>query len=54
MANNFVYLVLPPVLVPRQTMEPPAEYPSFAPYPVPENTTLQIQEPVKSPGMFIC
>lgn len=41
--------VLPPVLVPRQTLEPPAEYPPFPPYPVPENTTLHLQEPVKSP-----
>jgi len=38
--------VLPPVLVPRQTTEPPRERPPLPEYTRPENTTFPTQEPI--------
>ena len=45
----FFIAVLPPVLVPRQTAEPPRELPPLPEYTRPENTSFPTQEPINSP-----
>ena len=44
-----LFLVLPPVLVPRQTADPPRERPPLLEHIRPDNTQFPTQEPTNSP-----